>query len=121
MELLVGLGADVTAADNDGDTAASIAGHRFATGEGKATLAEWLTAVAGWSPLRIAAGCRMHKEVAFLLRRGRIDPDDPAATSIQSMMEVVATSKAKPAAVPWQNAPPICRATFELVADATCG
>ena len=119
--LLAVHGVSLTAVDNDGDTAASIAGHRFATGEGKATLAEWLAAVASWSPLRIAAGCRMHKEVAFLLRRGRIDPDDPAATSIQSIMEVVATSKAKPAALPWQNAPPICKATIKLVADATCG
>ena len=37
------------------------------------------------------------------------------------MMQVVATSLAKPSALPWQNAPPICKATAKLVADATRG
>ena len=36
-------------------------------------------------------------------------------------MAVVATSHAKPAALPWQNATPICRATIKLVADAKRG
>ena len=36
-------------------------------------------------------------------------------------MQLVATSKDIPAALPWQNAPPICKATIKLVADATRG
>ena len=36
-------------------------------------------------------------------------------------MAAVATSNSKPAALPWQNAPPICKATQKLVADATRG
>lgn len=36
-------------------------------------------------------------------------------------MAVVATATAKPAALPWQAAPQICRATTKLVADATRG
>ena len=80
-----------------------------------------VTAVAGWSPLRIAAGCRLHKEAALLLRKGKIDPDDPAATSVQDTMQLVATSQTKPVALPWQNAPPICKATVKLVAGATRG
>lgn len=115
-QLLAVYGASFTAVDNLGDTAAAIA-----TSEGQPVLAEWLTAVAGWSQLRIAAGCRLHKDAALLLRQGRTDPDDHAATSIQDMMQVVATSLAKPAALPWQTAPPICKATATLVADATRG
>ena len=83
--------------------------------------AEWLGAVASWSPLRVAAGCRLHRDAAFLLRRGRIDPDDPAVTSIKDILAVVATANAKPAALPWQNAPPICNRTAKLMVDATRG
>ena len=36
-------------------------------------------------------------------------------------MEAVATSKADPAALPWQDAPAICRNTIKLVGDATRG
>ena len=87
----------------------------------KPELAEWLNAVSGWSQLRVAAGCRLYKEAAFLLRRGKIDPDDSATTSVKDIMAVVATATAKPAALPWRDAPHICRATTKLVADATRG
>jgi ankyrin repeat protein len=115
-QLLVVYGASLTAVDRDGKTPA-----QRATAECKWVLAECLNAVAGWSQLRVAAGCRLYKEAALLLRQGRVDPDDPATTSIQDMMQLVATSKAKPAALPWQNAPPICNATIKLVANATRG
>ena len=35
------------------------------------------------------------------------------------MMQAIATSLAKPAALPWWKPPPICKATIKLVADAT--
>ena len=115
-QLLSVSGASLTAVNRKGDTPAQVA-----AAYGQPVLSEWLTAVAGWSQLRIAAGCRLHKDTALLLQQGRIDPDDPAATSIQDIMQVVATSLAKPSALPWQNAPPICKATAKLVADATRG
>ena len=115
-QLLSVYGASLTAVDSMGDTPAQVAAT-----DGQPVLSEWLTAVAGWSPLRIAAGCRLHKDTALLLRQGRIDPDDPATTSIQDMMQVVATSQAKPSALLWSNAPPICKTTTKLMADATRG
>lgn len=33
----------------------------------------------------------------------------------------IATAKAEPAALPWQDAPPICKSTIKLVCDATHG
>lgn len=85
--------------------------------------ADWLRAISTWSPLRIAAGCRLHKEATRLIQEGRIDPDDPATTSVQDILDVLSTSNADPDLdeLPWQNAPPICKATCKLVADATRG
>jgi hypothetical protein len=116
VQHLVVYGASLTAEDGDGLTPAQLA-----TDVHKPALAEWLNAVSGWSQLRVAAGCRLFKDAAFLLRRGKIDPDDTATTTVKDIMAVVATSRAKPAALPWQNAPPVCRATIKLVADATRG
>merc|ERR1712166_983264 len=63
----------------------------------------------------------LHNEAAHLLRKGKVDPDDPTATSIKDIVAVIATANAKPAALPWQNAPQICKATQRLVVDATRG
>ena len=115
-QLLVVYGASLTATNTDGQTPAQLA-----TLKGHHVLAGWLTAVSGWSPLRVAAGSRLHKEAALLLRQGRVDPDDPAATSVEGILQLVATSQAKPSSLPWPNAPPICKATIKLMADATCG
>lgn len=56
-------------------------------------------------------GAGFHKDAALLLRRGKIDPDDPAAASVQDILQLVATSHAKPAALPrrgrWQTLPPL--------------
>ena len=115
-QILVVAGARLSALDHDGDVPAQVA-----TSHDQPVLAEWLFAVSGWSPLRVAAGCRLHKEAAFLLRRGRIDPDNPVRTTTKSIMTVIATSNALPAALPWQDAPQVCKATIKLVADATRG
>ena len=115
-QLLVVHGADADALGIGGHTAAELA-----IVINQPLVADWLNAVAGWSQLRVAAGCRLCKEAAFLLRRGRIDPDDPAVTSIKDILALVATSKAKPAALPWQDAPRICKMTAKFVADAARG
>ena len=119
-QVLVLYGASLVAEDDHGRTPTQLAAH-INQDPPAPELAEWLNAVSGWSQLRVAAGCRLYKDAAFLLRRGKIDPDDPATTSIKDIMVVVAASHAKPATLPWQNAAPICRATIKLVADATRG
>lgn len=82
---------------------------QFAMQGSQPTVVAWINAVSTWSQLRIAAGCRLYKDAAFLLRQGRVDPDDLATTSIKEIMDVVTTSKAEPAVLPWRDAPPICK------------
>ena len=92
VQYLVVYGASLAAAAFiDGSTPAQVAAF-----VNKPELAEWLNAVSGWSQLRVAAGCRLYKDAAFLLRRGKIDPDDPATTSTKDIMAVVATATANP-------------------------
>ena len=76
----------------------------------------WLAAVSTWSQLRVAAGCRFHNEATLMLRQGRVGPD---ATPLPEILAAIATSKTEPAALPWPNAPPICRATINLVYHST--
>lgn len=119
-QLLVIHGASLLAKDTNGETAAE-----SASGNDQPLLAEWLTAVTGWSHLRVAAGCRLYTDAAVALRLGRMDPDaddlqHPAAM-IQELMAALATSKAAPSALPWQDAPPICKDTITLVVAATRG
>eukprot|EP00729_Bicosta_minor_P007476 gene7475-biopygen12020 len=119
-QLLIVHGARLTAIDNDGDTPAAAA-----SAEGKPALAEWLTAVSGWSQLRVAAGCRLHEDAAVALRLGRIDPDwgdsTGTSTAIEEMLAAIVTANAEPTGLPWQDATPICRETAKLVVAATRG
>ena len=78
----------------------------------------WITAVASWSQLRIAASLRFHREAAAMLRQGRIAA---ASWTVPEMLAAIATSKTAPAALPWEDAAPVCNATIKLVADATRG
>ena len=55
-----------------------------------------------------------------MIRNGKIDPDVCLRT-FKHVAAVVATSKASPAALPWQDAPAVCRHTVKLIAGATCG
>ena len=113
-QLLVVYGASLTATDGrQGRAAAEIAAYK-----GHSEVAAWLGAVSGWSPLRVAAGCRLHRDAALLLRHGRVDPDNSATTSSKDIMRVVVAAST---VLPWQNAPPICTATVKLVADAFSG
>lgn len=122
-QIVVIHGASLTAVNDDGLTPVEYAEsqgneHLLTAYE---ELAVWLNSIAAWSQLRVAAGCRLYKDAAVALRHGRIDPDDPAKTSIKAIMAVIATAKAEPAALPWQDAPPICKSTIKLVCDATHG
>ena len=84
-------------------------------------LATWLNAVATWSPLRVAAALRMHAGITFLLKRGRLDPDDRVTFPAAEIMAAIAASTASPAELPWEDALPICRTTARLVHDASFG
>ena len=103
----------MNATSNRNETAAQCAFRR-----NQATFAAWLDAVASWPPLRVAAGCRLHRELATLLRQGRMDPD---SLTIPEILAAIATSTTQPAALPWDDAPPVCKRTAALVADATRG
>ena len=84
MQYLVVYGASLVAEDFEGRTPA-----QFAALVNKPALAAWLNAVAGWSQLRVAAGCRLHKDAAFLLRRGKIDPEIGRASGRERVCEHV--------------------------------
>lgn len=118
-QLCVVYGARLIAVNDTGDTSAEAA-----SANDEPVLAEWLDAVSGWSHLRVAAGCRLYKDAAVALRLGRIDPDDdglPQPAVIKEMIMAIATSKAELAALPWRDAPPICKETTTLVVAATRG
>ena len=80
----------------------------------------WLNAegIEDWSPLQFAAAFRLHTEAAAALRQGKMDPD---AASILQIMAAIETSKVGANHLPWVGAPPICKETIKLVADATRG
>ena len=93
----------------------------MATGQGHQPLADWLHAVATWSPLRVAAALRMHPCITCLLQQGRLDPDDRDTFPAAEIMATIAASTAKPTDLPWENAPPTCNTTIKLVLDASFG
>lgn len=122
MCLLLMHGASVTAV-HDGKTAVDQYCEDYNDDElnGQA----WFKTITQWSPLRIAAGIRKHKHLAFALREGRMDPD---MLSMAEIEDAIATSKAtEPAALPWhdpkEGQPPlvICDITAKLVVAATTG
>ena len=110
MQYLVVYGASLVAEDYNGRTSAQLATLRNKPAWAQRRV--WLVATAGY---------RLYKEAAFLLRQGKVDPDDTATTTVKDIMAAVATSRAKPVPLPWQNVPPVCRATVKLLVDATRG
>lgn len=115
-QLLVVHGASMAATTVKHHTAAEVAKFKRHW-----PLVEWLNAVATWSPLRVAAGLRMHTAITFLLQQGQLDPDDRAKFPATEVMAAVAASTATPAELPWEDALPTCRATIKLVRDASFG
>lgn len=80
--------------------------HMLAARYNYGTLSRWLAAVAGWSPLEVAAGCRLHSAATLALRLGLIDPYASASTATASMVHCAATSTHL-----WPDQPPVCRET----------
>jgi hypothetical protein len=92
--------------------------QQWAAAQDHHQLAAWLGAVAGWSQLRVAAGCRLHGPIATQLKQGRIDPD---AQSWSLLALARATSTAPPTELPWQDAAGGCQITVKLIKAATRG
>jgi ankyrin repeat protein len=111
---LVVFGADMTATD-----AGDATPLQDATNQEQPALVEWLGAVKRWSPLQVAAGCRLHNAVAFQLKQGRMDPD--ASLSWPQMQLAREAAAAPPAKLPWGNAPAVCPTTTKLIKAATRG
>ena len=115
-QLLVVHGANMAAVTAFNDTP-----FFYATQNGHQPLADWLNAVATWSPLRVAAALRMHACIALLLQQGRLDPDDRVTFPAPEIMAAIAASTAMPAELPWENALPTCHRTIKLVCGASFG
>jgi hypothetical protein len=90
----------------------------LATFNGHHELAAWLGAVAGWAPLRVAAGCRLHTPIATMLKLGRMDPD---AQPWSQLALARATSTSPSTELPWQYAPDVCQITVKLIKAANRG
>jgi hypothetical protein len=113
-QLLVVFGANVAAATTQNNRTP----QQLAAAAEHNELAEWLGALAGWSPLRVAAGCRLHTPIATQLKLGRMDPD---AQPWFQLALARATSTAPPIDLPWQDAPDVCQITIKLIKAATRG
>eukprot|EP00729_Bicosta_minor_P012952 gene12952-32847_t len=74
----------------------------------------------GLTPLFVSCLKGDPASVQLLLAFGA-DAAAESKASIKEIMEAIATSKAEPTALPWQDAPPLCKNTVKLVADATRG
>jgi ankyrin repeat protein len=115
-QLLVVFGADAAAlATFEGEHETP---QKWATDDGHHELAAWLGAVAGWSQLRVAAGCRLHTPITTMLKLGRMDPD---AQPWSQLALARATSTTPPTELPWQDAPDVCQITVKLIKAATRG
>jgi hypothetical protein len=110
---LVVYGADTTGTDHAGTIP-----REDAANQGHAALVEWLDAVAGWSRLRIAAGCRLHAAITIQLKRGTMDPDALPLAEIRLALAAAATPAPE---LPWSNAPAVCPRTVKLLRSATQG
>jgi ankyrin repeat protein len=111
---LVVFGADMTATDD-----ANATPFQDATDQDHAALVEWLGAIKQWSPLRMAAGCRLHTSLTIQLKQGRMDPDATLSWSEMQLARDAATTP--PTNLPWGNALEVCPITTKLIKAATRG
>lgn len=100
MQLLVAFGADLNAA---GSTVREIAGlgsvgMDMHDPQVRPKILAWLNAVDGWSPFRVAVGCRLHRCAKAALRLGLIDPSSAV------LADVIATAES-PAGMLWADSP----------------
>ena len=107
VQLLVSFGADLSAVDNDGDTASAAALY-----PGHQTTADCLDAIAGWPAFKVAVGCRLHADARTMLKHGTIDPSGCTRAEL-------ATAAAVPGNTLWEGSPAPCPATTALVDAAT--
>lgn len=112
-QLLVFHGASTTPADNEGDTPEDLAAM-----ENYEKMVEWLQAIAEWTPLRVAAACRLHTDASVALRLGLIDPD---ANGPAEAFHCIGFSQMPPKFLPWRDPKPLCMRTIKMVNDATRG
>ena len=106
IQLLCAFGADPKEATRSGRTARSLAAKH-----NHHTLVTFLDAVAGWSAIRIAAGCRLHAEIRTALKLGRIDPADGTVANL-----VITASS--PADGLWAGSLAVCPLTAVVVREA---
>jgi hypothetical protein len=108
-QALLVYGARVEVLHNKGETP-----QQLASTQGHDILAGWLSAVSGWSPLRVAAGCRLHIDVRHALRLGLMDPDIHSPTEL---MAAVTTANTPPDVLNWGSVmpPPVCASTVRMV------
>ena len=112
-QVLIVYGASIEAEEQFGDTVATLA-----VAEDQPHVGMWLAAVAGWSPLRIAMGCRLHNDARTALRLGLIDPDLLLIAEIRASK---AAARASPANLGWPNAPRVCPATLKVAIASVKG
>jgi hypothetical protein len=110
---LVAFGANMTAIDHGGATA-----RKLAIKQEHPDVVKWFDAVAGWSTLRIAAGCRLHAAITIQLKRGTMDPDALSMAEIRLALAAAATAAPE---LPWSNAPAVCPLTVQVLQSATLG
>lgn len=107
VQALIVYGASVDAEEMFGDTVATLA-----VAEQQPHLGKWLTAVAGWSSLRVAVDCRMHRDARTAMRLGLIDPDQLPVEERRACLAAATTAAA---------AGPVCQTTAKLAAAACKG
>lgn len=109
VQYLGAYGADLRAATINGlcpIKAATAANHHH--------IRVWLDAVAGWSALEIAAGCRLHRIMRSSVQRGILDPEEVVPRRLLSLCTTAAERL-----WPWALGP--CRTTTKLVKDCIRG
>ena len=78
-------GADLSALD-DNDTTARTTAEEYQ----QLHLVELFKTVEGWSPLRVAAAYRLHREITGMLKIGMLDPDSLPVSEITLVRESAA-------------------------------
>lgn len=88
-QLLVFYGADpTTPAENPRESPADLA-----RAEDQHAMVAFFKAIEHLSTLEVAASCRLHAEARYLLRRGRMDPDDLSVTTANRISNAIRLSR----------------------------
>jgi hypothetical protein len=129
IQLLAVFGADTIPNTNKEDAANNVGAtpRAIATQNGHAAVAKWFGAVEGWSPLQIAAGCRLHRAAAVAIKLEKVDPERGGVTNMLAA-RVTAASTAPWGVIDHDDAAlavlvhaPVCASTAHLVLAYTSG